>query len=191
MALKWYRQAELQHARWAMLGVAGVLAQTVLVPNVFWYEAALHLPAGLGPVNLGSTLAVQFLLMHFVEVRRWQDIRKPGSVNEDPIFKGNKVPNLETGYPGGIFDPLNFSKGDMKELQTKEIKNGRLAMVAFMGFVFQAQTLYKGPLAALGDHLADPFHNNWTTNIGTCALPPSVEVAPGVVIPLICLWPGQ
>jgi len=180
------RQAELQHARWAMLGVAGVLAQTVLVPNVFWYEAALHLPAGLGPVNLGSTLAFQFLMMHFVEIRRWQDIRKPGSVNDDPIFKGNKVPNLETGYPGGIFDPLNFAKGDMKELQTKEIKNGRLAMLAFMGFVFQAQTLYKDPLAALGEHLADPIHNNWTKNIGTCALPPSVEVAPGVVIPLIC-----
>ena len=40
--------------------------------------------------------------MHWVEVRRWQDIRKPGSVNEDPIFKGNKVPNPETGYPGAL-----------------------------------------------------------------------------------------
>ena len=71
-------QAELVHSRWAMLGVAGILAQSILVPDVWWYDAALHLPAGLGPVNLGSTLAVQFLLMHFVEVRRWQDIRKPG-----------------------------------------------------------------------------------------------------------------
>ena len=104
-AMKWYRQAELQHARWAMLGVAGVLAQSILVPNTLWYEAALHLPEGLGPVNLGSTLAIQFLLMHWVEVRRWQDIRKPGSVNEDPIFKGNKVPNLETGYPGAWLPP--------------------------------------------------------------------------------------
>lgn len=40
--------------------------------------------------------------MHWVEVRRFQDIRKPGSVNEDPIFKGNKVPNPETGYPGAL-----------------------------------------------------------------------------------------
>jgi hypothetical protein len=47
-----------------MLGVAGVLVQSVLVPDVFWYEAALHLPPALGPVNLGSTLAIQFLLMH-------------------------------------------------------------------------------------------------------------------------------
>lgn len=48
----------------------------------------------------------------------------PGSVNEDPIFKGNKVPNLKVGYPGGIFDPLGFAKGDTMELETKEIKNG-------------------------------------------------------------------
>ncbi len=27
---------------------------------------------------------------------------------QDPIFKGNKVPNEEMGYPGGIFDPLGF-----------------------------------------------------------------------------------
>jgi light-harvesting complex I chlorophyll a/b binding protein 4 len=174
-----------------MLGVAGVLAQSVLVPDVFWYEAALHLPPGLGPVNLGSTLAIQFLMMHWVEVRRWQDIRKPGSVSEDPIFKGNKLPAGEVGYPGGIFDPLGFAKGNVMELQTKEIKNGRLAMVAFMGFVFAAQTTGKGPLAALSAHMADPAHANWTTNIGTCALPASVEVSPGVSIPLICLWPGQ
>ena len=105
------------------------------------------------------------------------------------------IPSSDASFPpfpgsGGIFDPLGFAKGDIKELQTKEIKNGRLAMVAFMGFVFQAQTLYKAPLAALGDHLADPIHNNWTKNIGTCALPASVEAAPGVVIPLVCLWPG-
>ena len=30
---------------------------------------------------------------------------------------------------GGIFDPFGFAKGNKKELQTKEIKNGRLAMV--------------------------------------------------------------
>lgn len=59
--------------------------------------------------------------------------------DQDPIFKGNKVPNPEMGYPGGIFDPLGFSKGNLKELQTKEIKNGRIAMVAYMGFVLQVR----------------------------------------------------
>jgi hypothetical protein len=39
--------------------------------------------------------------------------------------------------------------------------------------------------------VSDPAHNNWLKNIGTCALPASVEVSQGVSIPLICLWPGQ
>merc|ERR1712146_838919 len=130
--------------------------------------------------NLGGLLAWQFILMHWVEVRRYRDVMNFGSVNEDPIFKGNKVPNEQMGYP----------KGNMMEMQTKEIKNGRVAMVAFMGFVIQAQATGKGPLACLADHLSGPFSNNIATNIGTCVIPDSV-VAQGVTIPLTCLWPGQ
>lgn len=192
VALRWYRQSELVHARWAMLGVAGIIGQEIFRPDVFWYNAALpeNLPGPFKNINLGGLLAVEFLLMHWVEVRRWQDYKKFGSVNEDPIFKGNKVPNLEMGYPGGIFDPLGFSKGNLKELQTKEIKNGRLAMVAFAGFTLAAQATGKGPLAALSTHLSNPFGNNIATNIGSCVVPTSVDVE-GITIPLTCLWPGQ
>ncbi|PSC70499.1 light-harvesting of photosystem I [Micractinium conductrix] len=191
--LTWYRQAELQNARWAMLGVAGILGQEVLNPEQWWYSAGMpeNLPKFDGqPTNLGGILAWEFLLMHFVEVRRWQDIRKKDSVNSDPFNPNLKVPNPEMGYPGGPFDPLGFSKGNFKEVQTKEIKNGRLAMVAFLAFTIQAQATGKGPLANLADHLSSPFSNNITANIGHCMVPTSVDVQ-GLTIPLSCLWPGQ
>jgi len=86
--------------------------------------------------------------------------------------------------------PLGFSKGNLKELQTKEIKNGRLAMVAFMGFVFAAQATGKGPLAALGAHTANPFGNNITANIGHCVTPQTVDVQ-GLTLHLTCLWPAS
>lgn len=67
---------------------------------------------------------------------------KPGSANQDPIFSSNKLPDgNEPGYPGGIFDPFGWSKGDIKSLKTKEIKNGRLAMLAFAGFAAQVSIL--------------------------------------------------
>merc|ERR1711998_368222 len=94
-------------------------------------------------------LAVEFILMHYVEIRRWQDFKNPGSADQDPIFKQNKLPKHDVGYPGGIFDPLALSNGDLKELKEKEIKNGRLAMVAFVGFIVQEQVNGLNPLSAL------------------------------------------
>merc|ERR1712014_528158 len=193
-ALRWFRQSELMHARWAMLGVAGILVQEVVRPDLFWYEAGLpeNIPGNIiigetGNVNMGGLLAWEFILMHWVEVRRWQDYKNFGSVNTDPILKGNSVPNPEMGYPGGKwFDPLGLSSANFKELQTKEIKNGRLAMVAFVGFVLQAQTTGLGPIASLTKHVSDPFASNLTTNIGNCVIPDSVNVQ-GLNIPLVCL----
>ena len=64
-------------------------------------------------LRAGSLLAVEFLLFNFVELKRLQDFNKPGSQAEPGSFfgfEGAFKGTGENGYPGGIFDPLNFSK---------------------------------------------------------------------------------
>lgn len=55
------------------------------------------------------------------------------------------------------FDPLGMRSEEMRE---KEVKNARLAMVAFLGFTSQTAITGLGPIAALKKHLEDPGHNN-------------------------------
>jgi hypothetical protein len=66
------------------------------------------------PLRVGTLLAVEFLLFNFVELKRLQDFNKPGSQAEPGSFFGLesafKGTGGENGYPGGVFDPLGFSR---------------------------------------------------------------------------------
>ena len=95
-ALAWYQQAELQNGRWAMLGAAGILGENLLgnlgiagpAAKTPWYEAGAY--TYFAPPQ--TLFIVQLFLFAWVEARRYQDFVKPGSVNDDPIFKGNSLP---------------------------------------------------------------------------------------------------
>lgn len=122
--LHWFIQAELVNSRWAMLGVVGMLLPEVLtkigilnLPN--WYDA------GKQEYFASSTtlFVIEFILFHYVEIRRWQDIKNPGCVNQDPIFKQYSLPPHECGYPGSVFNPLNFEP--TVEAKEKELANGK------------------------------------------------------------------
>ena len=162
--LNWFVQAELVHCRWAMLGAAGIfipefLTKIGILNTPSWYEAGKATYFA----DQGTLFIVELLLFAWAESRRWADIARPGSVNTDPIFPNYKLTGTDVGYPGGLwFDPLGYGKGDgakLKELRTKEVKNGRLAMLAVLGAFVQANVTHTGPIDNLFAHIADPYHN--------------------------------
>lgn len=66
-----------------MLAVLGVLVQEIVKPDVLYYNAAAVTEL---PFGIAGVIGVQFLLMHWVEIRRWRDFVKPNSVNKAPVF---------------------------------------------------------------------------------------------------------
>lgn len=168
--LEKYRAFELLHARWAMLAIPGMLLpeyqsftsnNTVVQPEWFQTGAGL-LDDGILywfgipiPFNLIGVLAVEFVLMGAIE-----NYRNEGG----PLGEG-----LDPLYPGGTyFDPLGLADDPdaFAELKVKEIKNGRLAMVAVFGFAWQAYVTGEGPYANWSQHVADPFGYNLFTVVG-------------------------
>jgi light-harvesting complex I chlorophyll a/b binding protein 3 len=180
----WLAYSEVIHGRWAMLGAAGCLAPEVLaaagvIPQgaaeSVWFRSGVIPPAGAGPSYWADPYTLfwgEVILMQFAELKRWQDYKNPGSQSKqyflgmEAAFQGSGNP----AYPGGqFFNMFNFGKTEagMNELKLKEIKNGRLAMLACFGFGAQAVMTHAGPFANLSTHLSDPAAHNLLTNLAT------------------------
>lgn len=156
--LKWFAEAELTNGRWAMAAVAGILFTDLVGLPKFWL-------AGAETYWLDNqTLAIiEVAVFAVLESMRYNAYKKTG-----------------TGGAFGMapFDPMGMASDDKK---LKEVKNARLAMLAFVGFCSQAAVRGKGPVECLSDHIADPWHNNiFTSSVG-----PESTIA----VAVLAVWP--
>jgi len=150
MTLKRYREAEVTHGRVAMLAVLGFLAGEAVEGSSFLFDAQVSGPA---ISHLGQVPPVFWVLLTIgigaaEQTRAEKGWLEPSNVPVDQ-------PGLlrDTYYPGDIgFDPLNLKPSDpteFNELATKELQNGRLAMLAAAGFIAQEMVNGKGILENL------------------------------------------
>ena len=143
--LAYMREAEIKHCRLAMLAVVGwPLAELLDKP----IASTLGLPTAL--TRSGASPSILNGGLEKIDIAYWVAVVALAGVVE---LENSKVKD-ESGkaYLLGDcgFDPLGFFPEDaksQKEMQTKELKHGRLAMMALMGFVVQ-EALYRTPVVA-------------------------------------------
>ncbi|CAL5414259.1 unnamed protein product [Camellia sinensis] len=159
-----YQAYELIHGRWAMLGAAGFIIPEAFNkfgancgPEAVWFKTGALLLDGNTLNYFGKNIPINLIFAVIAEVVL------VGGAEYYRIINGL---NLEDKlHPGGPFDPLGLAKDPDQAaiLKVKEIKNGRLAMFAMLGFFIQAYVTGEGPVENLAKHLSDPFANNLLT----------------------------
>merc|ERR1712070_996400 len=136
--MKRYREAEVTHGRVSMLAVLGFLVAENFHPL---FGGNIDGPAirHLDKVREVAPIFFDFLAFTIALAELYHSLIGWVAPNKIQKYFGGEL--NEDYYPGDIgFDPLGLKPSDPKEfaeMQTKELQNGRLAMLASMGFIAQ------------------------------------------------------
>mmetsp|Transcript_113790 Transcript_113790/g.201656 ORF Transcript_113790/g.201656 Transcript_113790/m.201656 type:complete len:265 (-) Transcript_113790:77-871(-) len=144
--LKWMREAELKHGRICMLATFGIIFQEFFsIPKYPGYSP--------NPVEAAGTVPMEGLLQILAFAAYVEITSNKGKIDQFTMFED---PNRKPGDVG--FDPLKFGENPetRARLELAELKNGRLAMLAFFGMIVQVQVTGKPVIASLGDIFANP-----------------------------------
>jgi len=138
--LYWMREAETKHGRLAMLAAVGwplselyhrQLAEYLGLQSILASadRAPSLLNGGLSSIYATGMLMMSIIIAGYLE---------GSAMNSGEVFWGSEKP--ANYVPGNYrFDPLNLygSRGSKKVMETAEIKNGRVAMIAITCFAFE------------------------------------------------------
>jgi hypothetical protein len=132
--LPWFREAELKHGRQAMLGCLGlVVPEFVRVPGEQFSFEAVPKVLDAHDALLDTSMKQILLWVSLMEAMSFAALANMNEFDRRPGDFG--------------FDPLGLYPTDpeaQKEMQLKELKNGRLAMVALGGMIHGAITTGNG-----------------------------------------------
>jgi len=140
-----YREAELTHGRIAMVASLGFFVGELAAGRFPLFEGVDSSAGILQIKQVPATFWISFAAGTFAI----ETLRVQRAIVDPTISSKEEIGKYRTDYiPGDLgFDPLGLKPNNPEEFkskQTKELQNGRLAMLAVSGFLAQELTDKKG-----------------------------------------------